>query len=1024
MMPRSFPKPSPRVILAGTIIASSLPFLTVILFPDQLHFVMDSTSYLLFHNIAEFFSIMVCLSIFGVGWNTYNQSKDRHALFLSAAFLSIGLMDFMHTMASAAMPAFITPNSTNKSAQFWIAARFFSALAFLFSAYIYKERHIGWLPKAVLSKTALMSVSLTIPALIFIGITFYPSHMPDTFIAGVGLTSFKVYSEYLIVCLLFLAAVAYWKRMKRSGDEMLMYYVLAFIICMFSELVFTEYTIDFDIHNVLGHTYKVVAFCLIYIGILISSVKNPYLALTDANAKLDREVVERRQTEEALRISKEELELRVEERTCELRDGNAQLQVELTERKKAEDALRQSEERYRALFNSMTEGFALHEVICDEKGDPCDYRFLDINPAFEKLTGLKRENVVGKTQQEILPDDDPRWVSAYGAVALTGEATQFENYSSALRRHYEVFAYRPEPGQFAVLFRDITERKQVEEERETARMEAVNEKKRLEVVMETLPVGVAIVDAGGGTVQGNHTFEQIWGGPRPVVGSVVDYTAFKAWWVDTGQTVEPEEWASARAVQKGETVVGQLLQIESFDGRRTFVHNSAAPIFGNNGQIIGAVVAIMDVTSQMEAEEALHKAHDELESRVQERTFQLSEAYENLQKEVDERQKIEDQFRQSQKLEAIGVLAGGVAHDFNNVLAGIIGFVEMVLDDIDPDGPEHRRLELVLKGAHRGRDLVKQILTFSRQTEQDREPVALSQTIEEGLKFLRPALPSTVQIVSRKLTDDDMILADPAQMHQILMNLCTNAAHAMRENGGSLHISVSKISLSKSDCVPVPEMKPGEYVVLEVRDTGCGMTAETLERMFDPFFTTKKQGEGTGLGLSVVHGILKSHGGYVAVNSEPGKGTEFKVYLPKINEPAVTEDIEVYTTAGNNERILVVDDEDILIELNTQRLNRLGYEVVATTSSVHALDLFRKEPDKFDLVLTDHTMPNLTGMDLAMELLKIKATIPIILCTGHSETVSPEQARDAGVKAFLMKPLAKQELAQVIRRLLDAKIEE
>jgi two-component system, cell cycle sensor histidine kinase and response regulator CckA len=260
-------------------------------------------------------------------------------------------------------------------------------------------------------------------------------------------------------------------------------------------------------------------------------------------------------------------------------------------------------------------------------------------------------------------------------------------------------------------------------------------------------------------------------------------------------------------------------------------------------------------------------------------------------------------------------------------------------------------------------------------------------------------------------------------MHQILMNLCTNAAHAMREKGGVLNISISETSLTEGGPTPVPEMKPGEYVVLKVSDTGCGMGADTLERIFDPFFTTKEQGEGTGLGLSVAHGIIKSHGGYVTVESKPGKGTTFQVYLPRLNKKALSEDGVVPVTTGGKERILIVDDEDILIELNQQRLSKLGYNVVATTSSADALDIFRKEPDTFDLVITDQTMPNLTGMDLATELLKIRASIPIILCTGHSETVSPEQVKQSGIRAFLMKPLGKQELAQVIRRLLDTKTE-
>jgi PAS domain S-box-containing protein len=994
MTPRSFLHMSPRVPLAASIIASSLPFMMVMLFPDQLHFVMDNASYLLFHNIAEFFSIMVSLSIFSVGWYTYNQSKDRHALFLSAAFLSIGLMDFMHTMASAAMPAFITPNSTNKSAQFWVAVRLFSALAFLLSAYIYKERDNKWLPKTTFSKTTLLIIALGVPAVVLTGITFYPSYMPDAFITGVGLTPLKIYSEYLIVFLMFLAAAAYWKRMKRSGDSLLIYYVVAFIISGFSELVFTAYKIDFDIHNVLGHIYKVVAFCLIYVGIFVSSVKNPYL--------------ERKQAEEALRKSKEELELRVEERTVELRDGNVQLRIELTERERAQAALRQSEERYRALFNSMTEGFALHEIICDEKGEPCDYRFLDINTAFEKLTGLKRDNVVGRTHNEVLPDDDPRWVKAYGAVALTGEPTHFENYSLPLKKHFEVFAYRPEPDQFAVLFRDITERKQIEE----ALRESEEKYRNL---VKYAPAAIYEMD-----LQGTKFFSI-----NDAMCHILGYSKEELFSIKPVDLLDEESRfffkERIRNRLAGEKIDAIEYRIRRKDGEWIFaVVNVGAYTYSKENPTRIAAIAY-DITERKRAEESLRKAHDELESRIQERTYELSEAYENLRREVDERKKTEEQLVRVQKLEALGTLAGGIAHDFNNILAGLIGFTEMVLEDIAPDSPEHRRLELVLKGANRGRDLVRQILTFSRKSEQDKKPLALNQVVEEGLKLLRPTLPTTIEIVSKSFTNDDQILANPVQMHQVLMNLCTNAAHAMREKGGTLDIRVFKTSLQEGDPVPVLNMKAGEYIVLKVSDTGSGMTPEILNQVFDPFFTTKQPGEGTGLGLSVVHGIIRSHDGYITVESEPGKGTTFHIYLPRDKEGARSIDKEALPVTGGKERILIVDDEDMLVELNEQRLRRLGYEVVATTSSMKALAIFRKEPHTFDLVITDYTMPNLTGMDLAVELLKVRATVPIILCTGQSDTISPEKTKEIGIREFIMKPLANRELAQAVRRVLDEK---
>jgi CheY-like chemotaxis protein len=374
-------------------------------------------------------------------------------------------------------------------------------------------------------------------------------------------------------------------------------------------------------------------------------------------------------------------------------------------------------------------------------------------------------------------------------------------------------------------------------------------------------------------------------------------------------------------------------------------------------------------------------------------------------------------------MEALGALAGGIAHDFNNVLEGIIGFAEMIKEDAPADSSVHRRIGLVLKGAKRGRDLVRQILTFSHHSKQEQKPVVLHEILEEGLRLLRPTLPSTIEIRLKNLAEDDTISANSGQIHQVLMNLCTNAAHAMREKGGLLEIGTSRASFTSGDLLPLPDMQPGKYVVLTVHDTGCGIEPEILKRIFDPFFTTKQQGEGTGLGLSVTHGIIKSHNGYITVRSEPGQGSTFQVYLPSIRSQVSEAGARAIPTRGGEERILFVDDEDLLVDLYKERLIKLGYDVIATTSSMEALELFKKEPDKFDLVITDYTMPHLTGMDLATELLKARRDIPVILLTGHSDNVSPETARASGISELLMKPQSKGEIAQAMRRVLDAKRE-
>jgi PAS domain S-box-containing protein len=454
------------------------------------------------------------------------------------------------------------------------------------------------------------------------------------------------------------------------------------------------------------------------------------------------------------------------------------------------------------------------------------------------------------------------------------------------------------------------------------------------------------------------------------------------------------------------------------DGTEVPIDDSGAPIRSREGESMGAVLIFRDITERVQREEERKRYREELELRVQERTSELQKAYDTLETETEERARLEDQLRQAQKMEAIGTLAGGIAHDFNNILAGIIGFTEMALEDLTPDSQVYRYMEYVLKGGYRARDMVRQILAFSRRTGQEKTPIAVSQVVEESLKLLRPALPSTVEIQKRLQHVQDTILADPVQLHQIIMNLCSNAAHAMRDGGGVLRITLSDADITGEEGGRYPDLKPGTYLQLSVSDTGCGIAPDVIDRIFDPFFTTKAPGEGTGMGLSVVHGIVNSHGGNVIVYSEPGKGSTFHVYLPKTEIAAAVTPESLSAIEGGHECILFVDDEEVLVELNTQRLEGLGYSVVAAMNGADALETFAAEPARFDLVITDYTMPHMTGVDLAGKLLEVRPDIPIILSSGFNEKAEPETIRQAGIKAFITKTAGKRELAELIRQVL------
>ncbi|HQI80908.1 MAG TPA: PAS domain S-box protein [Deltaproteobacteria bacterium] len=386
----------------------------------------------------------------------------------------------------------------------------------------------------------------------------------------------------------------------------------------------------------------------------------------------------------------------------------------------------------------------------------------------------------------------------------------------------------------------------------------------------------------------------------------------------------------------------------------------------------------------------------------------------------EEKKRLQEQLAQAQKMEAMGTLAGGIAHDFNNILMAIIGYSQLALDDLSRPERAARELGEVLKAGERAKDLVSQILTFSRKDETAYAPVAIRTVVKESLKMMRSMIPSTIEI-RQNLEDSGLIMSNPTKVHQIVMNLCTNAAHAMEEAGGVLEVGLKRVDLD-DDRARDLDLRPGPYLRLSVSDTGHGIPPEIAKRIFEPYFTTKVTGRGTGLGLSVVHGIVKSHQGAVVCRSTPGTGSTFEVYLPEIDSAQTQEESPGEPDRqGGTEEILFVDDEPVLAELMEKMLGNLGYRVVTRTGSVEALELFRGDPSRFDLVITDMTMPVMTGDKLAVKLMEIRPDIPVILCSGFSESISEEDARRLGIRQFVMKPLESRNLAAVIRKVLDSR---
>lgn len=645
---------------------------------------------------------------------------------------------------------------------------------------------------------------------------------------------------------------------------------------------------------------------------------------------------------------------------------------DITERKNVEKSLRKSEKMYRSLFENMLNGYTYCKMIFDQDV-PVDYIYLDVNKAAEALAGVK--DIIGKKASEVLPgiqESDASVIKLLGNVALTGVPERFETYINALNQWFSVSFYSPQKGYVVTVFDNITERKLAEDA-----LRESEEKYRL--ITDNISDVIVTTDMDGKYTFISSSFKRVLGRDDNVLGQ----SAF--------EYIHPDDIETVTSLFEKSLKSNGIVRAEYryLNPSRGYIWLESEGRFVDiQGKLTGIVVS-RDITARKQTEESLRKT--------------------------------EERLQQSYKMEAIGTLAGGIAHDFNNILSAVLGYAELARMDMDSREEIGNYLDEILNAGLRARELVKQILTFSRQTGIKREPVKIAPLIKETLKFLRASLPATIDIRNQFSNVDSTAIADPTQIHQIIMNLCTNGAHAMKEHGGVLGVSLSETVMEDETDLALKELKRGRYLKLEISDTGSGISPAVIHKIFDPFFTTKERGEGTGMGLSVVHGIVKDMNGAVSVYSQPGEGTTFHIFFPKYEgqKTGIESDPAAAESRAGSGKILFVDDEKHILISGRGILEHQGYTVVSTTSPYEALSLFESEPHTFDLVLTDMTMPKLTGLELSKEIMKIRSDIPIVLCTGFSLGISEKRLQEAGIKKLVMKPLIARELTDAIDTVLN-----
>lgn len=662
--------------------------------------------------------------------------------------------------------------------------------------------------------------------------------------------------------------------------------------------------------------------------------------------------------------------------TDALNDMCARLHDGLVGLRHSEEAIRESEAKFRQLAENIPEVFWLGSADWKE--------IFYISPAYEIIWGKSCESLHQNplSWMDSIHMEDRKTIEALFPVQWAKPFTPFifPEYRIVrpdgvqrwiLARAFPIVSEKGDIHRIAGIAADITERK-------NADLKIKDISRLLTKVIEGTTDAIFIKDLEGRYILVNSATCMVFGRPRDEVIGKTDRDLFPE------ASVRSISAMDSKVISSGKPhIIEEKLQTS--EGNTAWLTNKS-PYLDDKGNIIG-IIGISRNISQIKMIE-------------------------------QEKEQLKTRLFQAQKMESIGTLAGGIAHDFNNILSPLIGYAEMLQEDLPRNSPEQRNISKILQAALRARDLVKQILAFSQKSTHELKPVRLQPIFKEVLKLLKSSIPSTIDVKTDIDPGCGMVVADTTQIHQILMNLATNAYHAMQESGGQLKMTLKQIEI-KARSSDFPELLPGKYALINVSDTGTGIKKEIMDKIFDPYFTTKETGKGTGLGLSVVQGIVKSHQGDIRISSVPGQGTQVSVLFPILKEQAGTiSTILSGPVEGGTERILLVDDEEMVARMETTLLERMGYQVMFRTGSNEALELFKADPDSFDLIISDMTMPNMTGVQFANEVKAIRTDIPVIICTGFSDQINESNCKELGIQGYIMKPVIKQEISRVIRDVL------